>query len=106
MPNDEIELLKNQFVKELNPLKIYLFGSFAYGNPNKDSDFDFYIIVNKGSKNLVLDTAKAYKSTRGIKTRPVDIILNTEDRFDEKILLPTLEKEVYEKGKLIYESEK
>ncbi len=24
--------------------RIYLFGSYAYGTPDKDSDFDFYLV--------------------------------------------------------------
>lgn len=43
MPMDEIEELKNNFVKDLLPMKVYLFGSFAEGRANEDSDYDFYI---------------------------------------------------------------
>jgi len=45
--NEEIQNIIKQFVKILNPLKIYLFGSFARGNENIESDYDFYIIMNK-----------------------------------------------------------
>ena len=41
MPVNEIEELKNQFVKQLSPIKIYLFGSFANGTNTENSDFDF-----------------------------------------------------------------
>ena len=39
----EIEEFKQEFVKNLAPLKIYLFGSFANGTNNENSDFDLYI---------------------------------------------------------------
>ena len=38
MPNDEIYALKDCFVKALDPLRVYLFGSYAYGTPTEDSD--------------------------------------------------------------------
>ena len=40
----DIEKLKPLIVerlKPLNPDKIILFGSYAYGTPNEDSDIDF-----------------------------------------------------------------
>lgn len=77
MLNKEIVLLKNEFVNAFNLIKIYLFSSYVYGTLNKESDFDFYIVVDNSNNNLIFDTAKAYKVTRAIKTRPVDIILNT-----------------------------
>ena len=46
MPTTEINELTNSFVKDLMPIRIYLFGSFAEGKQNADSDFDFYIIVD------------------------------------------------------------
>ena len=44
-----IEQLKQEIVKRLKPLnpeKIILFGSYATGNPTKDSDIDLYIVTN------------------------------------------------------------
>ncbi len=44
-----IEELKPKIIKALKPLnvdKIILFGSYAYGTPNKDSDVDLYVVTN------------------------------------------------------------
>ena len=38
--------ITNRLVKEFNPEKIFLFGSHAWGIPNKDSDLDLLIIVS------------------------------------------------------------
>ena len=46
MPNGEIDELKDKFVECLSPIKIYLFGSFAEGKQNENSDFDFYIVLS------------------------------------------------------------
>ena len=101
---NEIEQLKNEFLKQLSPEKIYLFGSFATGTNTEESDLDFYIVVNDTVTDLVEVTSNAYKSIRKIKQRPVDIIVGTQSRFDERKEMMSVENEVYKKGVLIYES--
>lgn len=104
MPVQEINDLKEQFINQLMPLKIYLFGSFAEGTYTEESDFDFYIIVDDEIKNLKDITTQAYRSIRKIKNRPVDIVVGTTSRFEERKTIPSIENEVYEKGVLLYES--
>ncbi|SMP87795.1 Nucleotidyltransferase domain-containing protein [Epsilonproteobacteria bacterium SCGC AD-308-E02] len=44
----DIEALKHEIVERLKPLdldKIILFGSYAYGTPNEDSDIDLYVVT-------------------------------------------------------------
>ena len=65
---------------------------------------DFYIVVNDTVTDLLEVTANAYKSIRKIKQRPVDIIVGTQSRFDERKEMMSVENEVYKKGVLIYES--
>jgi len=43
-----IEELKHEIVERLKPLdpeKVILFGSYAYGTPNEDSDIDLYVVT-------------------------------------------------------------
>jgi predicted nucleotidyltransferase len=42
----QIDLIKNIIVETLPVEQIYLFGSYAYGTPHKDSDLDFYVVLN------------------------------------------------------------
>ena len=103
MPINEIEELKNSFIESLTPIRIYLFGSFAEGRQTEDSDFDFYIVVNDGEKDMIALTAKAYKAIRHKQKRAVDIIVNTVGTFeDKKNKIMTLEKEIIQKGVLLY----
>ena len=82
MVNKEIDLIKERFIDELSPLKIYLFGSFANGTENEDSDYDFYIVVKDGTQNIADMTAEAYKSIRSVRSRAVDIVIGTEMLFE------------------------
>lgn len=99
----EIDELKDCMVKQLSPERIYLFGSFAEGKQKEDSDYDFYIVVKDSEKNINELTTEAYKSVRKIKKRPVDIIVGTASRFDDRKNKPTIEYEVDKKGILLYE---
>lgn len=50
MENSNINKIKKLIVsrlKPLNPLKIILFGSYAYGNPNENSDIDLCVIQER-----------------------------------------------------------
>ena len=87
---EEIEELKEQFISQLKPLKIYLFGSFADGTYTEESDFDFYIIVSDEVKELKDLTTQAYRSIRKIKN--VLLILSVDKieillRFKKVLLL-------------------
>lgn len=45
------------FISSVDPLKIFLFGSFANGTYKDSSDYDFYIVIDDG-KNV-------FKKSRG-----------------------------------------
>ena len=56
----DIEVLKHEIVerlKPLNPDKIILFGSYAYGTPTKDSDIDLFLIKD----DLTPESADKYE---------------------------------------------
>ena len=44
---EQIDLIKDVIVKTMQPEKIYLFGSYANGTANEDSDLDILIEVQK-----------------------------------------------------------
>ena len=99
----DIQIILNRLIETLSPISVYLFGSFANGNYNNDSDYDFYIIMPDDSGNMIDLSQKAYKSLKGLQRRPVDIVLNSESVFNKRIKGNTLEAIVNKEGKLIYE---
>lgn len=104
MPIDEIEMIKDKLVEQLNPVGVYLFGSFANGTARADSDFDFYIVVNDNETDLHAVATSALKAIRHLKQRPVDILVGTKSRFEERKNQYTVENEVFRKGVLLYGS--
>ena len=94
-------------VKKIVPLrKAYLFGSYAYGQPHQDSDYDLYFVVDKieGSRYDAIAEIKMalYETTQN----SIDVLLSTEDRFDSrKDYRGTLEYKVAKDGVVLYEQE-
>ena len=41
----ELEKLKELIINAMPVEQIYLFGSYAYGKPHKDSDLDLYVVL-------------------------------------------------------------
>ena len=104
MPIQEIEELKQALVAQLDPLRLYLFGSFAEGRESQDSDLDLYVVVEDGVQDLAALTTAAYRAVRKIKKRPVDIVVGRATHFEARKHIPSVESEVYRKGVLLYEA--
>ncbi len=76
-------LIKKQIVQSLmplNPEKIILFGSYAYGKPNEDSDLDI-CVIRKEYENRWEDRAKIRKALSSIRM-PKDILNPKIDEFE------------------------
>lgn len=66
----DIEQIKPEIIsclKALNPDKIILFGSYAYGNPTDDSDIDLFLLKDGLELNKLRDyEIEARKSIRAL----------------------------------------
>ena len=75
-------LIKKQIIEKLMPLKpekIILFGSYAYGTPNEDSDLD--ICVVKNHKNKYKEKLQMRELLNHIDM-PMDILNPKVDEFE------------------------
>jgi len=45
-------LIKESVLQAIPAEAIYLFGSYAYGTPNEDSDIDIYVVLPDGTTEL------------------------------------------------------
>ena len=100
--NSEIIAIKDRLVDTVAPLQLYLFGSYAKDTYGEDSDYDFYLVVPDDAGNRVDISQKAYKSLRGIRKRPVDIVVGYESSFNRRKEEATLERAVATEGVRLY----
>jgi predicted nucleotidyltransferase len=100
---EQIDLIKNIIVKTLPVEQIYLFGSYAYGTPHKDSDLDFYVVLKDDIPCREVEAMdKIGLALWGHKTMPTDILVAKKSRFNYRLSALTLENEVAGKGVLLY----
>ena len=79
-----IRAMTDKIVAALNPLAVYLFGSFARGDYNEDSDYDFYVIMpSTEQRNLIELIVLAQMAIVDILNRDVDIIVQKGDFFEK-----------------------
>jgi predicted nucleotidyltransferase len=78
---DLIQEIVQRIVACYAPQKVILFGSYAYGEPNEDSDLDFLVIMD-----TTLPPSERYVKLRqslGPLDIPVDIFVLTPEEFEE-----------------------
>ena len=93
-----------RLVKALAPVKIYLFGSHAYGKPDRDSDVDFLIVVKDAETPYRELTFRGRLSLSGLGI-PVDLLVFTTAEMEKWSKVPcNIIHTVVQKGRLIYES--
>lgn len=97
----QIENIKQQLINKYKPEKIIIFGSYARGNFDKDSDIDF-LIIKKDTPYQGRDRAR---EIRKLVTKNIacDFLVYRPEEFDERIRLgdPFI-KLILEEGKVIY----
>lgn len=103
--NIEVEL--ENLLKQINQISdvnsIYLFGSYAYGKPNEDSDLDICVVTNDKSKRKIEIMKLIRKSLAKVATMPIDLLVYYSDEFSEKAKLKTtMEHEILIQGVKIY----
>ena len=95
----ELDKLRELIVNAIPVEQIYLFGSFAYGTPHKDSDLDLYVVLKDEVETRELDAeVKILNAIGKAKTRPVDIIANKKSKYLRLTTGPTMERKIAREG--------
>ena len=83
-------------------LRIYLFGSYANGNPTDSSDIDLMVIVRDGIN--ALETMQNINYGLKNKRVPLDTLVDNVSVFDERSAPDrvTLQREIKNNGVLVY----
>jgi len=106
MINDAIINIKNSILNTVGEdcEKIILFGSYAYGTPSKESDYDFFVVLKDGTEKPILVLQNIYCNLAKNKAYvPVDVLANYKTAFNERSKLPAIERTIVQKGIVLYE---
>ena len=100
--SDEILRIRDAIIGAVPAERIYLFGSYAYGTPDEDSDYDIYVVIQDGSMRPIEAVQSIYRSMRGTKRKPMDILAGTVETFERRSKQLTLERTIAEEGVVLY----
>ena len=100
----EVQNVVNRLVELYQPVTIYLFGSYAWGEPHEDSDIDLMMVL---SDEIIVD----WEFKRGIHRNlydvhlfPMDIVVNKTTGFQKMAEHPSsLQFKIVSEGKKLYE---
>jgi predicted nucleotidyltransferase len=99
----ELDKLTELIVNVIPVEQIYLFGSYAYGTPHKDSDLDLYVVLKDGLPMRDLDAGLQIRMAVVRETSmAIDIIAKNKRDFDSRLNDITLERIVNRDGVRIY----
>lgn len=107
----DIDILKDEIVqrlKPLNPNKIILFGSYAYGTPNDESDVDLFLLKDDLEKNQTRDyQLSSQKRLIDLQKKyliGIDLFVDSSDRVWHRIedVNDQFYNEIMRRGDVIY----
>jgi len=104
--NDEILAIKESILKSVGEdcERIILFGSYAYGLPGEDSDYDVFVVLKDGTKKPILALQNIYGGlAKNPNYKAVDVLANYKSRFELRSKLPTIERTIAQKGLILYD---
>ena len=107
---DYLPLIVNR-LKTLEPWKIILFGSYAYGTPDHQSDIDLLVVLNSENlpqnfhdnmKNKLLVRKALWELSKNIS---IDLLVYTKPMYHKFQELGSMfAREISQKGKILYET--
>jgi len=100
---EEIHETVQDIVREIDPIRIILFGSYAYGQPTEDSDVDLLVIASgelnelrELNRRLYRNTPRRFRRDMIVRSpKEISFRLTHHDCFLEEVL---------SKGRVLYES--
>jgi uncharacterized protein len=98
----QLDEMVQRLVDRLKPEQIILFGSYAYGEPNADSDVDLLVIVAESDEPGYRRAQWAYGALSGMDVSK-DIIVMTREEVEWKVRVPnSLVSQALSHGTVLY----
>src|SRR5438128_8971681 len=77
-----------RIVEKFRPYKVVLFGSYAYGTPDLDSDVDVLVVMD--SDEPIVQRIRRVTEVAKVRFLPMDIIVRTPAELTERLAMGDL----------------
>ena len=108
--SEELQTRIRNALVPVHPVKVILFGSYAWGEPREDSDIDLYVVTADDVLPATYDQSMEYYLKVASRLReinkcvPLDLIVHTKPMHDAFIRLDSMfSREVMARGEVLYE---
>jgi uncharacterized protein len=93
---------RDKLIKTYNPLAIYIFGSYAWGCPDGESNLDLLVVVDTEVKDRYRAFVEGHRALVGLPV-PKDILLLSQKEFEQASeRTSSLHYKIKRQGKKIY----
>lgn len=89
--------------RQFRPRKIIFFGSYGYGKPTEDSDFDLLVFM---ARTRYRGERMSFRIRKAMPASfPMDLIVRTPAEISKRLRWgDSFMREIFEKGKVMYDS--
>jgi uncharacterized protein len=96
--------ITRRIVEKFQPYKVVLFGSYAYGTPDLDSDVDLLVVID--SDESMAQRIRRVTEVAKVRFLPMDIIVRTPAEMAQRLVMGDFFlAEILDKGKVLYRRE-
>jgi predicted nucleotidyltransferase len=96
--------ITRRIVEKFQPYKVVLFGSYAYGTPDLDSDVDLLVVMD--SDEPMAQRIRRVTEVAKVRFLPIDIIVRTPAEMAQRLVMGDFFlAEILDKGKVLYRRE-
>lgn len=93
--------IAQRIVEAFHPVKVILFGSYAYGTPHRDSDVDLFVIMD--SEDTPHDRIVKVYPVAKVPFLPMDVLVRTPEEVEARVAMGDFFViEILEKGRVLY----
>ncbi len=104
--NEELSRICQIIGQTVDVEKIYLFGSYAYGAPNQESDYDLCVLIPDYSLRPTDAVKRIRRALFTVQTTPLDVIAYRTEVFQQRQAQPSLERKIAQEGVILYERQR
>lgn len=102
LPGGLLDEITSRLVDEFQPEEVILFGSYAWGTPDDDSDIDLYVVVASSDEPEVVRDARAHRRLSGLRA-PKDVLVRTRADYDRfRVVRASLEWRIEREGRPLH----